>query len=66
MKLSNYIKEHHNGSVKAFADDNNYHVTQVHRFIAQGAYYNGGEPFFKKYLKVKANESRQSAVTQSK
>jgi hypothetical protein len=60
MKLIDHIKEHCNGSVKVFADDNNYHVTQVYRFIAQDAYYGGGEPYFKKYLKVKANENTKA------
>ena len=60
MKLTNYIQEHYNGSPKSFADDNNYHVTQVQRFIAKGAYYNDGKPFFKKYLKKKASQSTTS------
>jgi hypothetical protein len=63
MKLKVFIQEYHDGSVKAFADDNNYHVTQVHRFIAQGAYYNNGKPYFKKYLKVKANETNLSTTS---
>ncbi len=58
MKLIKYIKEHHQGSVKAFAKANDYHITQVHRFIAQGAYYNDGKPYFKKFMnKVKSNDT---------
>jgi len=58
MKLSEHIERHYDGNVTAFAVDNNYHVTQVRRFVIQGAYYNDGKPYFKKYLQVKSNESK--------
>ena len=54
MKLTDYIKEHYEGNVSAFAKANGYHTTQVNRFIAQGAEYNEGKPYFKKHLKHKA------------
>ena len=54
MKLIKYIQEHHNGNISEFARVNNYHITQVSRFIAQDADYNNGKPYFKKHLKHKA------------
>jgi len=57
MKLIKYIKDNHQGSVKAFAKANDYHITQVHRFIEKCAEYNDGKPYFKKYMnKVKSND----------
>jgi len=53
MKLSNYIKERHNGNINAFALANNYHVTQVKRYLAQGAVIEGNEVSFKKVLQEK-------------
>ena len=50
MKLNDYITEHHNGNINAFALANNYHVTQVKRYIAQGAVIEDGEVYFKKYM----------------
>ena len=50
MKLTDYIKEHHNGNISAFALANNYHVTQVKRYLAQGAVIKGDEVSFKKVL----------------
>lgn len=50
MKLTDYIKEHHNGNISAFAKANGYHITQVQRHIDQDGEYNNGKPYFKKYL----------------
>jgi len=55
MKLSKYIEEHYSGNVTAYAADNNYHITQVRRFIEKDAEFNSGEPYFKKWLKEKSN-----------
>lgn len=50
MKLTDYITEHHEGNVSAFALTNNYHITQVKRYLAQGAVIEDGEVSFKKVL----------------
>ena len=60
MKLSEYIENSYDGNVTAFAVDNNYHVTQVRRFVIQGAYFNDGKPYFKKYLQEKSNVSKST------
>lgn len=59
MKLTNYIAEHHNGNITAFALAENYHVTQVKRYLAQGAEIENGRVHFKKYMahKEKKNET---------
>lgn len=53
MKLTDYIKEHHSGNIAAFALTNNYHVTQVKRYLAQDAVIEDGEVSFKKILQEK-------------
>jgi len=55
MKLSKYIQDNFNGNISEYARVNNYHITQVRRFIEQGAEFNSGEPYFKKWLKEKSN-----------
>jgi hypothetical protein len=56
MKLTNYIAEHHNGNINAFALAESYHVTQVKRYLAQGAEIENGRVYFKKYM-VKKDQS---------
>jgi hypothetical protein len=56
MKLTNYIAEHHNGNINAFAVAENYHVTQVKRYLSQGAEIENGRVYFKKYM-VKKDQS---------
>ena len=53
MKLTDYIKEHHNGNVSRFADEKGYHLTQVNRHLAQDAEIDETGIYFKKYLKLK-------------
>ena len=58
MKLTDYIKEHHSSNINAFALAENYHVTQVKRYLAQDADIENGRVYFKKYMvkKDKTNE----------
>jgi hypothetical protein len=56
MKLTNYIAVWHNGNINAFAVAENYHVTQVKRYLAQGAEIENGRVYFKKYM-VKKDQS---------
>lgn len=53
MKLIDYIKEHHNGNISAFAKANNYWLTQVKRHLAKGSTIEDGEVSFKKILQEK-------------
>ena len=64
MSLHDYITEHHEGNVSAFARVNGYHLTQVKRCIAQGGFIDSdGNPYFKKYLNKK-NNNNDSKVSQ--
>lgn len=56
MNLTNYIAEHHNGNITAFALAENYHLTQVQRHLEKGAYIEDGRVYFKKYLNKKGSK----------
>lgn len=47
MKLTDYIKEHHNGNASAFAVANDYHITQVKRYLKKEAFIDANNvPFY--------------------
>ena len=51
MKLSEYIKDNHNGNASEYARTSGYHLTQVNRCIYHGGFIDkDGKPYFKKYL----------------
>jgi hypothetical protein len=53
MKLSEHIKEDYAGNVNAYAEANNYHVTQVKRSLIKGAEIDDKGVFVKLYMKQK-------------
>jgi hypothetical protein len=56
VPLKSFIIDKHNGNINAFAVAENYHVTQVKRYLAQGAEIENGRVYFKKYM-VKKDQS---------
>tara|TARA_R110000851_G_scaffold90864_4_gene198521 strand:+ start:427 stop:612 length:186 start_codon:yes stop_codon:yes gene_type:complete len=61
MKLNDYIAEHHNDNINAFALAESYHVTQVKRYLSQGADIENGRVYFKKYMIKKESNNEKEA-----
>ena len=61
MKLTDHIAENHNGNINAFAVAESYHVTQVKRYLAQGAEIESGRVYFKKYMAKKESNNEKEA-----
>tara|TARA_R110000851_G_scaffold312973_1_gene474397 strand:+ start:75 stop:251 length:177 start_codon:yes stop_codon:yes gene_type:complete len=57
MKLDKHIQTHHSGNINTFALAENYHVTQVKRYLSQGAEIENGRVYFKKYMVKKAKSN---------
>ena len=58
--LTDRIETHHYGNINAFALAESYHVTQVKRYLAQGADIENGRVYFKKYMIKKESNNEKS------